>query len=152
MSSITLKQSSDESPAIGALLRLAWQQIRHRIYEGVRNEGYTDLKPAHVAMFRHEGLDGRRPTKLAEQMQITKQSVNDLLRHLEEYGYIKLRQDPADTRARLIHLTARGRQFEAAVRRQAGAAEQDLAERIGGRRFKQFHETLVQIAGLVDEA
>src|SRR5215472_2926705 len=69
--------ATDHGPRIGALLRLAWQSIRERIYSGVRSDGYGDLNPAHVALFRYEGLDGQRPTQLAESIQITKQSVNE---------------------------------------------------------------------------
>src|SRR5689334_20639480 len=101
-----------EQPAIGGLLRLAWQRVRERIYEAVRREGYDDLNPAHLAMFRYEGLDGRRPVELADKMQITKQSVNDLLRHLEKRGYVELTQDPSDSRARLIHLTPNGKRLD----------------------------------------
>lgn len=133
---------------VGALLRLAWQRVRERIYAGVRADGYDDLNPAHVALFRYESLDGRRPTQLAEQMQITKQSINDLLGHLESRGYVERRPDPTDSRARLVRLTARGRQLDAAVRAQARAAEHELAHTLGERRFQEFRETLLRIAGL----
>jgi len=44
-------------------------------------------------------------TLLADQLQITKQSVNDLLRHLEQHGYITRQHDPTDGRARIVRLT-----------------------------------------------
>ncbi len=135
-----------DPPAVGALLRLAWQTVRERIYRGVSGDGYDDLNRSHVALFRYEGLDHKRPTQLADQMQITKQSINDLLRHLEDRGYIELKPDPGDRRARLIVLTARGRQFETAVRSHAQATESELASLVGRRRFQDFRKTLVQIA------
>lgn len=137
-----------DSPRIGALLRQAWQQVRERIYKGVRAGGHDDLNRAHLALFRYEGLDGRRPTQLAEQMRITKQSINDLLRRLEHRGYVELRPDPRDRRARLVCLTARGRQLEAEVRTQARAAEQELAQALGKRRFREFRETLLRLIEL----
>ena len=137
-----------DNPRIGALLRFAWQRIRERIYTGVRNDGYDDLNQAHVSLFRYEGLDGRRPTQLAEFMQITKQSVNDLLRHFERCGYAECRPDPKDKRARLVCLTARGRRLEAAVRKYARAAERELANELGQERFREFHRTLRKISGL----
>jgi DNA-binding MarR family transcriptional regulator len=140
--------TEQKPPRIGALLRLAWQQIRERIDKGVRNKGYEDLNRAHLAMFRYEGLDGLRPTQIAEQMQITKQSVNELLRHLEGQGYIRLRPDPADSRARLIRLTPLGRKLENTIRDHAGEAERELIRILGGPRFHQFQDTLVKIAGL----
>ena len=83
----------------------------------MRNDGYDDLNPAHVALFRYEGLHGQRPTQLAEYMQITKQSVNDLVRHLERCGYAESSPDPNDKRARLVYLTPRGRRLEATVQK-----------------------------------
>ena len=137
-----------EAPRIGALLRLAWQSVRVRIYEGIRSDGFDDLNPANVSMFRYEGIDGRRPSQLAESMQITKQSVNDLLRHLERCGYAECRADPKDKRARLVRLTARGRRLEAAVRRYARNAEIELANELGQKRFREFCRTLRRITGI----
>jgi DNA-binding MarR family transcriptional regulator len=134
------------------LLRRAWQHVREEIYLGVQSDGYADINPAHFALFRYEGLEGLRPSQLAEQMQITKQSVNDLLRDLESHGYIQLKPDPDDSRARRIHLTARGRRLDTVIRREAAAAERALAAEIGKDAFNQFHDTLVKIAGIADTA
>jgi len=138
----------EEGPHIGALLRMAWQRVRARIYSGIQNDGYSDLNPAHVSLFRYEGLDGRRPTEVAERMQITKQSINDLIRHLERCGYIECRPDPGDHRARLIRLTARGRRVEAAARKYAIAAESELERELGQERFREFRATLLKMNGL----
>ena len=140
-----------DAPRVGALLRRAWQRVRERIYRGVREDGYEDLNPAHVSLFRYEGLEGRRPTQLAESMQITKQSINDLLRHLERYGYLHCRPDPEDGRARLVRLTARGRQLDAAVRVHAAAAQRELARELGEDSFREFYHMLQKIAGVPGE-
>lgn len=134
-----------DGPHIGALLRMAWQRVRTRIYSGVQHDGYSDLTPAHVALFRFETIDGRRPTQVAESMQISKQSVNDLIRDLERGGYAQYRHDPTDQRARLIHLTPRGRRLEAAVRRYAIVAESELEQELGKERFRELHATLLKI-------
>ena len=131
-----------EPRLIGSLLRVAWERIRVQIYSGVCNEGFDDLNPAHVALFRYEGMEGQRPTELANRMQITKQSINDLLRHLENCGYAEFERDPGDKRARLIRLTARGRRLEASVWKHARAAENDIKNQIGARRFSTLLEIL----------
>lgn len=136
---------AEDGPHIGALLRMAWQRVRARIYTGVLHDGYTDLNPAHIALFRFETIDGRRPTQVAESMQITKQSVNDLIRDLERHGYARYRRDPSDHRARLIHLTARGRRLEAAARKYAIAAESELEQELGPERFRDLHAMLLNI-------
>lgn len=136
-----------ESPRVGALLRLAWRKIRDHIFEGVQAEGYGDLNPAHLALFRYEGVEGWRPTQLAESMQITKQSVNDLLRHLEDHSYLECRPEPGDKRMRVIRLTAKGRRLEATVRKHAEAAESHLAKELGEEKFREFHGMLLKIIG-----
>jgi DNA-binding MarR family transcriptional regulator len=139
---------AEEGPYVGALLRLAWQRIRERIHLGVQSEGYSDLGAAHIGLFRYEGLDGRRPTDLAQRMQITKQSVHDLLRHLERRGYAERRPDPDDKRSRLIYLTPRGRRLEAVARKYARLAERELEDELGQKRFQEFCTTLRKIKRL----
>ena len=91
----------ERSRYVGALMRVGWQWVRDQIYSGVVASGYDDLNPAHVTLIRYPTLGGLRPSKLAEQVGITKQSVNDLLGHLERHGYLMRVPDPADGRARV---------------------------------------------------
>jgi len=139
------RSGPEEGPHIGALLRMAWQRVRARIYSGVRNDGYNDLTPAHVALFRFETVEGQRPSQVAESMQITKQSINDLIRDLERYGYARYSPDPSDGRARLIHLTPRGRRLQATARKYAIAAERELEQELGKERFRELHAMLLKI-------
>ena len=132
-------------PWVGSLLRRAWERVRDRIYAGLVSAGYDDLSRAHVGMFRFESLDGQRPTRIAEQMNVTKQSVNDLLRDLERRGYLVLRADPEDSRARLVRLTPRGQRLDAAVRAEARAAERELAAVLGVRRFNALRDALIAL-------
>jgi len=136
---------------VGAMLRIAWQWVRDQIYSGVVEAGYDDLNPAHVALFRHPSLDGLRPTELAAQLQITKQSVNDLVGHLEARGYVVRKADPADGRARVLRLTAKGRRLETTINRHAYRAEQRIAEMLGPRPFAQLRHALEQLSRLVAE-
>jgi len=140
MSSTILKVR--EHPGIGSLLRHAYQRVRTIIYEGIREKGFTDLNPAHLMLFRYEGLDGKRPTQLAEEMQITKQSINSLIRDLEERGYIELSDDPDDKRARLIRLTKRGKQLETAIWSQVLAAEEEFTKILGKSEFENLYRML----------
>lgn len=136
----------DGGPYMGAMLRVAWQWVREQIFSGVVAAGYDDLNPAHVGLFRYPTLDGQRPTELADQLQITKQSVNDLLGHLEQRGYLGRELDPADGRARVVRLTTKGRRLEKLINGQAKAAEQQIAEILGSRRYAQLRDGLEELA------
>jgi DNA-binding MarR family transcriptional regulator len=133
-------------------MRVAWQWVRDQIYSGVVAAGYDDLNPAHVGLIRYPTLGGLRPTKLAEQVGITKQSVNDLLGHLEHHGYLMRVPDPADGRARVIRLTAKGQRLERTINAEAQAAEMRIAEILGPRRFAQLHSSLELLAERFTEA
>ena len=58
----------------------------------------------------------RRSPTLAERAQMTKQSMGELVRHLEAHGYVERMPDPADGRAKLVRATDRGREVYAIVR------------------------------------
>src|SRR5215208_6252392 len=115
-------------PAIGALLRLAWQAVRDRIYEGVLAAGYSDLSRAHVLLFRWPTIDGLRPSELATRNQLSRQSINDLLSDLEKRGYLERTPDPTDGRARIVRFT-----------------EREWAQVIGESRFDEFRSTLSEL-------
>jgi hypothetical protein len=111
---------SERSPYVGALLRAVWQWVRDHLYAGVVAAGYDDLNAAHVGLWRYPGLEGLRPSQLADRVGITKQSVNDLLGHLEQHGYLLRVPDPADGRARVIRLASKGRRPEQPIYAHAG--------------------------------
>jgi DNA-binding MarR family transcriptional regulator len=131
---------------IGAVLRVVWQWVRDQMYAGVVGAGYDDLSPAHVGLWRYPGLDGLRPTQLADQLGITKQSVNDLLGHLERRGYLMRVPDPGDGRARVIRLSAKGRRREQTFYAEALAAQLRIAEALGPLRFAQLQSSLELLA------
>ena len=131
------------------MLRIIWQWVREQIFSGVVEAGYDDLNPAHVGLFRFPTLDGLRPTELADQLQTTKQSINDLLRHLEQNGYLIRKVDPADGRGRIIRLTAQGKRLEKVIYCQAKATEQQIAETLGVGRFEQLRSELKELVDQV---
>ena len=130
---------------IGALMRLALHEIRCRIYAGVLAAGLDDVRPPHVTLFRWPGPDGRRPTEVAADAQISKQRVNDLLRDLERVGYLRLDPDPKDSRARIIRLTARGRRLHQVAVGIHAQIEDEWSQAVGAERYEQLRETLLRV-------
>ncbi|HUJ65489.1 MAG TPA: MarR family transcriptional regulator [Acidimicrobiales bacterium] len=131
------------------MLRVVWQWVRDQMYAGVVAAGYDDLNAAHVGLWRYPGLDGVRPSQLADQVGITKQSVNDLLGHLERHGYLGRVADSVDGRARVIRLTSKGRRLEETIYAEAQAAERRIAEALGPRRFAQLQTSLELLTELI---
>jgi len=134
--------TGDGGRYIGAMLRDIWQWVRDQMYAGVVAAGYDDLSAAHVGLWRYPGLEELRPSQVADRVGITKQSVNDLLGHLEQHGYILRVPDLVDGRARVIRLTPKGRRLQQTIYAEAGAAQLRIEEILGSRRFTQLHHSL----------
>jgi DNA-binding MarR family transcriptional regulator len=132
-------------------MRLAHQWILEQVYDGVVAAGFEDLGRAHVRMFRYPTPDGLRPSELADKLQITKQSVNDLLADMEARGYLVRVPDPSDGRARVIRLTAKGRQLERVVYDGARSAELAIAELLGPRRLAQLRRALDEVVSHISK-
>src|SRR5215203_1382459 len=141
----TMATTKEYPPAVGALLRLAWQGVRERIYEGVLQAGYTDLSRAHVLLFRWPMIDGLRPSELAARNQLSRQAVNDLLSDLEKRGYLKRTPDPTDGRARIVRLTERGWDLTQVISDMSFATEQEWTRALGEVRFAEFRNTLREL-------
>ncbi len=141
-----MSSGSSKPLYIGGMLRQIWQWVRDEIAAGVIAAGFDDLTAAHIALFRHPTLDGQRPTEVAEQMQITKQSVNELLGHLQARGYVTRESDPTDGRARVVRLTREGKRLEQVINDQARLAELAIAAQLGPRRFAQLRTSLADVA------
>ena len=139
---IMSSESLQGGPYLGAMLRVTWQSVWKHIYDGVVAAGYDDVNPAHVGLFGYPGLDQQRPSELANRLQITRQSVNDLLGHLEHHGYLTREPDLNDGRARIVELTPKGRQLQDVCHERARTAEQLMAATLGARRFTELKQAL----------
>ena len=139
---------STESPVrVAGLLRVA----ADRAFAAVRDEvldRYPDLRPAHVQVFSGGPIDGLRVTELAERAAMTKQSMHELVGHLERCGYLRREPDPADARARLVRLTGRGREVEETAHAASARVHLAWRDRVGVARFDALWDALQEVAGL----
>ncbi len=133
---------AERGPYVGALLGVVWSWVRDQLFAGVVAAGFDDLSAAHVGLWRYPGLEGLRPSQLADRVGITKQSVNDLIGHLERTGYLSRVPDLADGRARVIRLTSKGWRLQETIYDAAGAAQRRIEDILGPRRFAQLHGSL----------
>ena len=143
-----MSEYQENDRMLGAMLRIPFQAIVDRIEAGLKARGYTDLRPAHFVIFQQIGSDGARVTELADQAQITKQSMGALVDTVEARGYLERIPDPDDRRAKIVRLTAKGRALERAAREIVAQTEVEWAEKIGKERMealKQALEALIMV-------
>jgi DNA-binding MarR family transcriptional regulator len=139
-------------PRVGAQLRMLWSQVWGRIHADLVAQGYADIGPSHVTVFRYPGPDGARPSELAERLQTTKQAVNYLLAYLESRGYLCRDPDPLDGRSRIVRLTEQGEALMTTILASIEALEREWEARIGSRRWREFLATLADLRETASES
>ncbi len=132
-------------PLIGALVRRPAEAVHLRILREANEAGFTDLVPAHLAVLRYPGPNGRRPSELAAEVGATKQAMNYLLGQLEHLGYLCRRDDPDDLRSKRVHLTPRGEALRRAIRRTVTKIEAELEVELGKTAYAQLRTLLVRL-------
>jgi DNA-binding MarR family transcriptional regulator len=134
-----------EDMLIGALLRLPAQAIHRRIIGELNAAGFTELRLPHMAVLQFPGPDGVRPSTLAERAGMSKQAMNQLLRSLEDLGYIARSDAPGESRARMIRFTKRGRAAYSKVHDILRDIEREWRAELGPTRFAQLKELLCSV-------
>ncbi len=100
--------------------------------ERLRAADLDQLSLAHSSnVLRHLAEGPRRASHLVTQCGVTKQAVSQQISHLERNGYVEVRPDESDQRARLVALTAKGESAQELVRRLFTEVEDDWVERMG---------------------
>jgi DNA-binding MarR family transcriptional regulator len=136
-------------PKIGALLRLPWEAVTHRLLQALHDNGFDDIDAPQLSVLLWPGPEGMRPSDLAARMRVTKQALNYLLGDLERLGYLERHPDPDDRRARRIRLTDRGRALVPVMRDAVSEVEREWADALGAERFDQLRELLWDLAHVV---
>lgn len=111
---------------------------------------HPQLRRAHLQVFRHGSLDSIRITELAGRSGMTKQSMHELVGHLQRHGYLSREPDPADSRALRLRLTATGRELEGQLRAATARIHLQWRDQLGEERFAALWHALQQLAGRED--
>ena len=109
------------------------------------------LRPSHLSLLPHLDFHGTRLTTLANRLGHSKQAIGQLVEELVEAGMLAKMPDPADGRARLIHLVRTpGRRIEDGL--DALAQVEHLFEgRISTARLEVMRETLGMMVEVLQE-
>ncbi len=91
---------------IGIIQQLAVTEFNRRLPGG--------LHVSHFSVINHLCRlgDGRTPLRIAKAFQVTKPTMTNTLSKLSARGLIKISDNPADGRSKLVFLTPKGRAFQ----------------------------------------
>jgi DNA-binding MarR family transcriptional regulator len=113
-----------------------------RLYERLAERGYDDFRVPHGAVFQFLDDGGTPVSELARRAQMTKQSMAELVAHLEKRGYVERFADPGDRRARPVRATARGLEVYAIVQEFVAEIEAEVAAALGAERVSRLRTLL----------
>jgi len=143
----TSSRNTPENLAI--LLREPFRAGTELLHRRFAERGHPEIRPPHGNVMQFLDDAGTRVSVLAERAQITKQSMAELVVHLERLGYVERVPDPSDRRAKLVRATPRGKQLYAIAREVVAEIEADWTKRLGNTKMRQLRALLEELnAGL----
>jgi DNA-binding MarR family transcriptional regulator len=131
--------------SLGVLLREPVRRGNELLHERLAERGHPEVRVPHGNVLQFLDAEGTRVSELARRAQITKQSMAELVAHLEHHGYVVRVPDPADRRAKLVRPTTLGDEVYAIAREVVAELEDRLVRRLGADRVATLHELLQEV-------
>jgi len=138
-----LQQLADAgSDELGRLLLRTVRAVNEQIIGRLVALGHPDIRGPHTAVFANLDTGGTRAVVLAQRAGMTRQSMSNLIRELENSGYVDVQPDPEDGRAALVRLTPRGEQFCLDAANVINEVEAEWAERLDDPHLNHLRRSL----------
>ena len=117
---------------IGFLLAKASARFNELLLARLSAAGYPEIRGSFgsvlIPLFER---DQRRIGELAHAARLSKQSLTGLVAACEREGLVERRRDPADGRAFVVRLTARGRRFQTVAEQVLDGLDRELRDTLG---------------------
>jgi DNA-binding MarR family transcriptional regulator len=122
-----------EPPAVplARLFAIAYRDLVQALHATLAEQGWHDVRPTYGFVLLAVRGQGRTATELAALLGTTKQAASKLVGAMADAGYVVHGAHPADSRAKLVTLTARGGRLLAAVEAIYAGLEERWAQVIG---------------------
>jgi DNA-binding MarR family transcriptional regulator len=133
------------SDNLGILLREPFRIASARLHERFAERGHPEVRAPHGNVLQFLDAGGTRVSVLAERAQMTKQSMAELVAHLEHHGYVERVADPQDRRAKLVRATARGQEVYEIAREFVGDVEAEWTAKLGERKIATLRRLLKEL-------
>jgi DNA-binding MarR family transcriptional regulator len=130
---------------LGLLLREPYRIANEELHRRIAERGHDAVRAPHGNVFAFLDAGGTQVSELARRAQVTKQSMAELVAHLERHGYVERVPDPADRRAKLVRATPRGREVYAIARAAIAEIERDWTARLGAAKMRRLRALLKEL-------
>ena len=134
---------------LATLMFVSYRAMDERVRHAMRDAGY-DVTVAQARLAQRIAEDGTRLTELADRAGVTKQTASLLVAALEREGLVERVPDPEDGRARLITLSARGREAAQRAMEVVIGVEGEWTAHLGPELTERLREALVRLCEVTD--
>ena len=134
----------------GRLLLRTYRAFSSRALEKLRLRGYTGLALAHTMLLTNVDVQGTRLTALAEQVGVSRQAIGNLVRDLEQQGYVMRTVDPMDRRAFIVTLTEAGWRLLGAVVDVKMEIEIEYSAILGAEQMQMLRTQLIRLLDQIE--
>jgi DNA-binding MarR family transcriptional regulator len=138
--------STDQRPHIGNLLLETHRRFRQELIARANEDGYGDLRIAHLHVFGNIDARGTRLTELAARAGLGPSAMLQIVDDLEQGGYLVRSADPTDRRAKLVSLTDDGLAAMRRTRDLIASMEAHYAQLLGAERYEAMRDALAELA------
>jgi DNA-binding MarR family transcriptional regulator len=135
-------------PALSRLLLDALRSVETETALLLQERGTVDLTPGQARAILLVERTGTRLTDLAATAGVTKQAMMQVLDDLQALGCVRRTPDPADARAKVVKLTAKGLRQRAQARKALAVMEGRLRRRMGPQGYEELRAGLQDLASL----
>lgn len=134
---------------LGLLLFIPYRHMESAVLTTLHAHGH-DLPLNQARVFQRIGPRGTRLGELAQAAQLSKQTVGSIVDELERAGYVKRIPDPADARARLVTVTAKGQELIQISTPVVHDVEAQWESHLGAARMRQLRRILSTLRTITD--
>jgi DNA-binding MarR family transcriptional regulator len=134
---------------LGFLLAKAMQRWNELLSRSFARAGFADVRPSYgsvlLPLFEEDGL---QMGELARRSRLSKQTLTTLVRRVERDGLVSRRQDPNESRATLVFLTERAREFEPVAADVVRRLDEAVRARLDPDAVAKLREGLLELVAL----
>jgi DNA-binding MarR family transcriptional regulator len=120
-----------DDPDLAILLAAAYRTLTERLAAAMDDRGIDGMRPSFGFVIRSVAAEQPTITRLAEMLDVTKQSASSLADEAERAGFIERAAVPGDRRSRHLRLSAKGEEVRATALATSRQLERELVAELG---------------------
>ena len=134
-----------DEPDLAILLAAAYRALTERLGDAMEARRIDGMRPSFGFVIR--AVDAEQPTitRLAEMLDVTKQSASALADEAERAGFVERVAAPGDRRSRHLRLTPKGRKVRATALAASDKLERELERTLGAGGLAAMRAGLLEI-------